>query len=323
MPPRKFKRTQYLLIYLVLFAACSGQQGNSRDQEPQSISSEDPQWISTFVTPLGKEYTISEPGEKMMEQYQTAKVNYESDPDDVESLIWYGRRTAYLGQYTEALRIYTEGIEKHPNDPRLYRHRGHRYISVREFDKAIADLEKAAVLIQDIPNEIEPDGMPNALNIPVSTLHGNIWYHLGLAYYLDHQYDKAYEAYLKCRDSGSRYDNIVSSTHWLYMIQQRLGNPALADSMLAPITLDSVVIENHSYRDLCNFYKGLVPLDSILVDGSPSSSNDAVRYGIANWYLYNNDTASAKSQMEAIVEGSSFSSFGYIAAEQDLEVYFY
>ena len=31
-------------------------------------------------------------------------------------------------------------------------------------------------------DSIEPDGMPNPQNIPVSSLHTNIWYHLGLAY---------------------------------------------------------------------------------------------------------------------------------------------
>ena len=160
--------------------------------------------------------------------------------------------------------------------------------------------------------------MPNALNIPVSSLHGNIWYHLGLAYYLTHQYDKAYTAYLKCRESGNHYDNIVSSTHWLYMIQQRLGNPTKADSLLAPIHADSTVIENQSYADLCRLYKGWIPVDSLIQDGPGSPSNDAVRYGVANWYLYHGDSAKAKQLMLNLVDEKAFSSFGYLAAESDL-----
>ena len=93
-----------------------------------------------------------------------------------------------LGSTIRLLIFFSQGIESFPDEPKLYRHRGHRYISVREFDKAIADLEKAVELIQGTPNEIEPDGMPNALNIPVSSLHGNIYYHLGLAYYLIGEY---------------------------------------------------------------------------------------------------------------------------------------
>ena len=277
---------------------------------------------TVFVTPFGKTYPISSPSEKLLSQFEEAKATFEANPEDVDALIWYGRRTAYLGQYTQAIGIFSEGIEKFPNEPRLYRHRGHRYISIREYDKAIADLEKAAQLIDGTENEIEPDGMPNSMNIPVSSLHGNIYYHLGLAYYLTHDYEKAYTAYLRCRDSGSHYDNIVSSTHWLYMIQQRLGNPTKADSLLAPIHSDSTVIENQSYADLCELYKGWLPVDSVMPTGEGSPSNDAVRYGVANWYLYHGDTARAKQLMEELIDTKAFSSFGYVAAESDLMRYF-
>ena len=277
---------------------------------------------STFTTPLGKTYEIPAPSEKLLAQYEEARAAYDANPEDVETLIWYGRRTAYLGQYRQAIDIYSEGIRKSPDEPRLYRHRGHRYISIRKYDEAISDLEKAAQLIEGTSDEVEPDGMPNAQNIPVSSLHGNIWYHLGLAYYLTHQEDKAYTAYLRCRESGNHYDNIVSSTHWLYMIQQRMGNPAKADSLLAPIHADSTVIENQSYADLCRLYKGWLPVDSLIQTGPGSPSNDAVRYGVANWHLYHGDTVQAKQMMEALVEEKAFTSFGYLAAESDLIRFF-
>ena len=302
-------RNLFLIPVFSLLIAC-----NPGRQQAEEVVLVD----STFTTPLGKTFEIPTPSEKLLAQYEEAKATSESNPEDVEALIWYGRRTAYLGQYRQAIDIYTQGLEKFPNEPRLYRHRGHRYISIREYDKAIADFEKAAELIQGTADEIEPDGMPNALNIPVSSLHSNIWYHLGLAYYLKHQYEKAYQAYLKCRESGKHYDNIVSSTHWLYMIQQRLGNPAKADSLLAPIFADSTVIENQSYADLCLLYKGLLPVDSLFQDGPGSPSNDAIRYGMANWYLYHADSAKAKRLMEELTDSKVFSSFGYLAAESDL-----
>lgn len=273
---------------------------------------------SIFTTPLGKTFEIPTPSEKLLAQYEEAKSAFEASPEDVDAIIWFGRRTAYLGQYRQAIDIYTKGLEKFPDEPRLYRHRGHRYISIREYEKAIADFEKAAQLIEGKLDEIEPDGMPNAMNIPVSSLHSNIWYHLGLAYYLTHQYEKAYTAYLKCRESGKHYDNIVSATHWLYMIQQRLGNPAKADSLLAPIHADSTVIENQSYADLCRLYKGWIPVDSLIQEGPGSPSNDAVRYGVANWYLYHGDSVQARHMMESLVNEKAFTSFGYLAAESDL-----
>lgn len=302
----------YLLVFTVLLS-CTGQ-----PTATLTLISKD----SLFTTPLGKTFEIPTPSAELMAQYQEAKSTFESNPEDVEAIIWYGRRTAYLGQYRQAIDIYSKGLEKYPNDPRLYRHRGHRYISIREYERAIGDFEKASKLIAGTTDEIEPDGMPNALNIPVSSLHSNIWYHLGLAYYLTHQYDKAYTAYLKCRESGSHYDNIVSSTHWLYMIQQRLENPDKADSLLAPIHSDSTVIENQSYADLCRLYKGWIPVDSLIQEGPGNPSNDAVRYGVANWYLYNGDTAKARQLMEELVKEKAFSSFGYLAAEGDLLRYF-
>ena len=306
-----------LILASVLFVNCKGDKKNEPAQEKPIV--EKP---LKFTTPLGKEFTISEPSEKMLSQYMEAKKTYEANPDDVDAIIWHGRRTAYLGRYDDAISIYSEGIAKFPDEPRLYRHRGHRYISIRKFDKAIVDFEKAAELIQDTENEIEPDGMPNAQNIPVSTLHGNIWYHLGLAYYLKHDYEKAYDAYLKCRASGKLPDNIVSSTHWLYMIQRRLGNSELASEMLEPISSEMDVIENQSYHDLCKLHKGLIPIDSLLQTGTGSPSNDGVSYGVANWYFYNDKKDKAKEIMLDLIESPSWSSFGYIAAESDLIEYF-
>lgn len=106
-----------------------------------------------------------------------AQRNFELDSTNLENLIWVGRRLAYMNRYREAIDLYSKGLEKFPNSPELYRHRGHRYISTRQFDQAIADFEKAAALVKNRPVEIEPDGIPNKLNKPLSSLQFNIWYH--------------------------------------------------------------------------------------------------------------------------------------------------
>lgn len=274
-----------------------------------------------FYSPLGKELIPTKPPEIYIEKYLEAKDNYQKDSTSLDNIIWLGRRTAYLGKYRQAIDLYSKGIVLFPEEPRLYRHRGHRYISIREFDKAIVDLEKASRLIVGQDNQIEEDGLPNAQNIPVSSLHGNIWYHLGLAYYLKQDFEKAFEAYLNGRKSGENDDNIVSTTHWLYMIQMRMGNAKKAQDMLDPIHQNMNIIENKSYYDLCRFYKGMIPVDSLLGE-SGTPSGDAVMYGLANWYLYNNDLEKAKPGLDEILAGPAWSSFGYIAAEQDYLKYF-
>lgn len=259
-----------------------------------------------------------EPSEDVIEKLATARADYEADPADPDQIIWYGRRTAYAGDYRGAIEIFTEGIEKFPGDARMYRHRGHRYITVREFDRALEDLEKAAELIEGTENETEPDGLPNALNIPVSSLHGNIWYHLGLAYYLEQDWDNAYRAYTKGFDAGRNDDNRVSTTHWLYMISCRKGDEDAALATLESVNADMNVIENMSYHSLDLFYKGEITLDELLGgdDGSPAGA--AILYGAANWHYCDGQTAKADEMLRGILESPAWASFGYIAAEVDL-----
>ena len=304
-----------ILFFNLLIWSCQ----NSTTNEKKATTSNE---SSVFISPLGKKIKTSEPSKVMLDKYEKAKQDFSKNKSDLENIIWLGRRTAYLGKYADAIKIYSDGIAQHPNEPRLYRHRGHRYISIRKYDEAIQDFKKATQLIEGQPNQVEKDGLPNVLNIPISTLHGNIWYHLGLAYYLKHDFKNAFLAYQNCRNVGSNDDNIVSSTHWLYMIQRRMGNEELAQQQLEPIKDEMKIIENHSYYNLCRFYKEMVPRDSLLnTDGS--SVGDAVRYGLANWDFYNGDGEAAKLGFEKILEGKSWSSFGYIAAEGDYLKYYF
>jgi len=267
---------------------------------------------------MGEPLVSPPPSAAVLERLEIARAEYEADPDDADNIIWFGRRAAYAGDYRRAIEIFSEGIDKFPEDARMYRHRGHRYISVREFERAIADLETAAQLIEGTENSIEPDGLPNALNIPVSSLHGNIWYHLGLAYYLVEDWDNAYRAYKAGFDASRNDDNRVSTTHWLYMILRRKGEPEQAAEVLDAISRDMNVIENMSYHNLCLFYKGEISLDELTGadDGSPAGA--AVMYGAANWHYYTGDVDTATDMLRAILDGPSWSAFGYIAAEADL-----
>lgn len=302
----------FLLLLLILpFMAC---------QEKATTTTE-----QTSPTPKPAAYSLSgepfyatKPSEQLLAKFENHKNNYEGHPT-ADNLIWYGRFMAYQGRYDEAIELYSKGIQQFPNDARFYRHRGHRYISIRKFDQAINDYLKATELIQGQPNAVEPDGMPNAQNIPVSTLHGNIYYHLGLAYYLKHDFPNALAAYEKCLATSSNPDNVVSATHWLYMINRRMGQKVAAEKVLDNIQLEMPIIENHAYHQTNLLYKGLVSLDSLLAkEGADTPANDAIDYGIGNWYLYNKDTVKAKAHFEKIVSRDSWSSFGYIAAETEL-----
>lgn len=259
-----------------------------------------------------------EPGYAVLEKLASALAEYEQDPGSADKIIWYGRRLAYTGDYRGAIETFSEGIFKFPNDARMYRHRGHRYISIREFDRAIEDFERAARLIEGTENETEPDGAPNALGIPVSSLHGNIWYHLGLAYYLKHDWPNALRAYTNGFNAARNDDNRVSTTHWRYMILRRMGREDDARQVLAGISDEMNVIENMSYHSLCLFYKGDLSLDELVGDSEDNPAGAAVMYGAANWHYYNGEEAKAREMLEALTSTSSWAGFGYIAAEADL-----
>jgi len=313
------KNISLVLIAFLIFSPACTQKAGEEDVLPESTSTlpevpQGAQAVSLRGTPL----FASTPSANVQEQYEEAKKIYETDPEKAESIIWYGRRAAYTGDYREAIRIFSEGISKFPDDARFYRHRGHRYISIREFDRAIEDFTKAAALIEGKEDVIEPDGQPNAQNIPVSSLHTNIWYHFGLAYYLKHDFTSALPVYRKGVAACNNDDMLVAFTHWLYMTLRLMGQEEEAKKALDPIRKDMTLIENDVYHRLCLFYKGEIPYEELVGKDEAGMTRDAMAYGLGNWYFYNGQRDKAREVFETILEGEVWASFGYIAAEAAL-----
>ncbi len=250
-----------------------------------------------------------------------AMAAFAKNPDDADAIIWLARRLGYLGRYREAIAVLTRGIEKHPEDIRLYRHRGHRYITVRELDRAVADLSRAAALIVagNVPDQVEPDGDPNALNVPTSTSHFNVYYHLGLAHYLQGAFEPALAAYREClKYSTGSDDRLVATADWLYMTLRRLGLSDEAARVLQPITADLKVIENHAYWHRLLFYKGEKTAAELLGPRSDAVELATYGYGVGNWYLYNGEEDKAREVFARVVAGEMWPAFGFIAAEAEL-----
>lgn len=303
-----------LFLFCSIFACKNEKQVSSSPPLPQASEK-----IKVASSLFEKPFYASPPSSALLEKLKIHEEAYEANPDDLEKNIWYGRFIAYTGDYPKAIAFYTKAINQFPEDPRLLRHRGHRYLSIRAFDKAIADFEKAETLIAGTENEIEPDGMPNAQNIPVSTLHGNIYYHLGLAHYLKNDLQKALTGFEKCRDSWSNDDNKVSSTHWIYMILKRMGKDEEAEKALQIISKEMNIIENFTYHKLCLFYKNEMTVEELTTgDSGAAATDDATNYGLGNWYYYNGQKERAHAIFDKITNGDSWNSFGFIAAEADL-----
>jgi tetratricopeptide (TPR) repeat protein len=243
-----------------------------------------------------------------------------ANPKDAEAIIWVGRRFGYLWRFNDAIATFTKGIALHPDNPKFYRHRGHRYISIREFAKAQADFEKAAELIKGKPDEIEPDGAPNPSGKPRSTLQFNIWYHLALSHYLQGNYAKAYDAWVECMKVSKNDDSVVATSDWMWMTLMRLDRKAEAAKVLTRITPKMDILENMAYHRRLLMYKGLEKPEALLDTKSPDPTQIATQgYGVANYYFVTGDPAKARQVFETIVSGAGWNAFGFIAAEADLQ----
>lgn len=251
---------------------------------------------------------------------RSAQAALAASPRDEDAAIWVGRRLAYLGRYRDAIDAFSSALATHPRSYRLLRHRGHRWITLREFDRAVADLTHAASLAVGRPDEIEPDGAPNPANVPRSTTQSNIYYHLGLAEYLRGRYAEARLAYLEgLRFARVNDDMLVATTYWLYLAERRLGRDAEAAEHLATITPNMEILENSAYHRLLLLFKGdLTPEAVARTDDAGGIGDATIGYGVGVYWLLRGDPQRAEQAWRGVVDGPSWPAFGFIAAEAEL-----
>lgn len=219
-----------------------------------------------------------------------------ADPRNVDRIIALGVAQSGVRQYREAIRTFTRGIEIAPNNALLYRWRGHRYLSVRELDRANGDLTKGAQLD--------------------STNYG-IWYHLGIVRFAGGDFAGAADAFSKALpiapDSGER----SGATDWLWMSLSRAGRGAEAQVLLdrRPDTPPG----GNAYTQRLRLYRGEVHPDSIF---TPADTTDiaiaTLSYGVGNWHLVRGDTAKAREWFERSVASGGWPAFGFIVSEAEL-----
>lgn len=308
-----------LVLLVTMFISCKE---NTKKSEQIKKEESTPVAYALNGEPYYEPIRSAESQQRLDTNLEKARNSFNSDSSEM-NYIWFGRRTAYLSRYPEAISIFTQGIESYPNSYRLYRHRGHRYISIREFDKAINDFKQALELMPKDSIEIEPDGIPNKLNQPLSSTQFNVWYHLGLAYYLNGEFDLAADAYEQCMETSVNNDLKVATTDWYFMTLQRLGQLQKADSLLSLISEDMEIIENDSYFKRLQMYQQKLTPDSVLnVDSSSDDYQLSLAtqgYGVGNYYLMQGDTTKAIQIFNKVLEGEYWSAFGYIAAEAEME----
>src|SRR5256886_12715152 len=124
------------------------------------------------------------------------------DPRSVERIIQLGVAQSGARQFREAIQTFTRGLAIAPTDAMLYRWRGHRYLSVREFDRALDDLTRGSRLD--------------------STNYG-IWYHLGIVRYARGDFAAAADAFARAQRRPPGVAEPAAATDWLWLSLSRAG----------------------------------------------------------------------------------------------------
>jgi tetratricopeptide (TPR) repeat protein len=178
----------------------------------------------------------------------------------------------------------------------LLRWRGHRHLSVREFDRARDDLTRGARLD--------------------STNYG-IWYHLGIIRFVGGDFGGAAAAFERAQPLAPDAGELAGSTDWRWMSLSRAGRAGEAGAMLDRRP-DSLPVAN-AYALRLRLYRGEIGPDDVI---TPADTGDVqaatLSYGLGNWYLVRGDTARARSWFERSIRSGGWPAFGFIAAEADL-----
>jgi hypothetical protein len=88
--------------------------------------------------------------------------------------------------------------------------------------------------------------------------------------------------------------------------------------VLEPISAEMDVIENGTYHKLLLMARGELDPASLAVQDISTVDGVTLLYGVANWYLYNGQSAKAEDLFRQIVAGPQWAAFGYIVAEAEL-----
>jgi tetratricopeptide (TPR) repeat protein len=188
----------------------------------------------------------------------------------------------------------------------LYRHRGHRFLSQWRFEDAAADFTLASRLIPE---------------------NWDVWYHLGLSYFLLGNYEKAAWAYKVCYDMDDDPYPRIAVTDWYYMTLRRLGRHEEAKSILEPIAASyppEKIKDNGEYYRRLLVYKGVIPLEKAIPEDLSTLKDIEIvtlGFGISNYYYLEGNIEKSNKIIDMILETGNksdcFFGFGYLAAMVD------
>jgi tetratricopeptide (TPR) repeat protein len=244
-------------------------------------------------------------GEPLPDEKNTvaeARKNLAPDPKNIKLILALGRAQAAVWRANDAIATLTTGLELEPENVTLLLERGHRYVSTRRWDLAMKDLDQASKLVdQDAPE------------------HYELWYHIGVAQYLQGHFEDSADAWDRCRTLAHTDDQRAGSSDWSYMVYRRLKRDREAAGILDKVSPNWKITGSPYYFQRLLFYKGLKKESEMLDDKAEPVTVATVSYGLGNWYLYNGNSAKAREYFEKAVASKGWAAWGYIASDIELK----
>ena len=271
---------------------------------PVASGQKAPPAVYEVTSPLGTKF-YSLPDEKGV--VAAAREAAAKQPRNADLLLKLAQAEASVWQEREAVDACTRALALAPGRAGLLTERGHRYLPLREFAKARADLARAVAL--------DPKDMAG-------------YYHLGLAHYFLGEFGAAAEAFRHAVETAPSTDERINSTNWLYAALRRADQPRQAAEAAAAIPPGMTNKEPHTlyYLNLVRLFQGRATEGPITPpepprDGSDTEAElrfDTVMYGIGNWHLYNGEPATAQRYFKRVLEGKVWVTWGFIGAEREV-----
>lgn len=261
-------------------------------------------------------YRYEIPVDKRADVYEQIATLEAASPKSEDAYIRLGYLYIEVGRFQDAIDVYTRGLSEYPDSFKLLRHRGHRYINVRELDKAIVDLERAVELIGDEHRDVIQYRLNGAA---FGTYEHWVWYHIALYHYLNGSYERAAAGYERCVKTAMADTMLVGAVDWLWNAYRKAGNEKAAAAALSYVPDDVDVPPQYAYYRRVMLYKGQGdPKELVDVDKDSWNGLDiTLGYGVANWYLTQGDEATAQKIFDKILEAGVWNAWAYVATDRE------
>ncbi len=263
-------------------------------------------------TPITRPAWSMETRARLEKDLEIAQAVMKIAPEREDSHIWLGRRLGYLTRNGEAVDVFTRGLEQFPDSYKLLRFRGRHLARNREFERAIADYQRAAKMVEGVQDSYEPDGIINARHQYLGSYRSNIHYYLGQTSWAVGDYRATLDGMNRAASEPlvQHDDRRVATAFWRYLALRKLNRHAEAAAVVASIPEGLELVENRDYYNGVRFFKGSLSEGGLL----PHAGLNAT-FGISMVHLIEGRTEKAAAMLLDLVAGSSQ---GYWPAETEL-----